>query len=223
MNKAYVIPETNNYVCFTLTYKGFNPTLDGHMSWQVATSTGYVTNIWTSTTTHGHSDLPALYGGSGNTGGMMHFYGLVSVSSSVAQSYLGSMPVSPTSTTYTCPNFGIMTPLCDAFVWLFWPNAEDMAEFQAQINIINGKVPFGYLYLIRDNVDAWSTTSSSEHLAFQFWIPGESGFATTTLDITQAYEDLPEVIKDFNVIWLERIMWAMFMVYLIGLALAFKN
>jgi hypothetical protein len=136
--------------------------------------------------------------------------------------YLYLTPTS-SSITMSCPDLGIFTPLCDGLVWMFVHDQAEVLLWKNQINTMAGKVPFGYLTLLSNEVNTWAPTSTEQHLTFDYWVPAMPSLPTTTMDVSQAYLDVPESLRTFANTWLVRILWLGFLAYLVARALSFKE
>ena len=132
----------------------------------------------------------------------------------------GSAYQSPAMATTTCDvmagTYGeIGRWTCGSLLWAFVPPPETSQEWQNKREDMAKRVPFGYLYAFQPYLTQWTGYTTSTHLIFNFWVPNHPEFATGTLDVTQAYLDAPQTMRDFARVWLIRIVWFEFFIYLL--------
>jgi hypothetical protein len=86
---------------------------------------------------------------------------------------------STSSITTVCPDWGFFTPLCDAFVWMFYPNT---ASIQGSLSVLasstQSKVPWGWWTQISAGVGSVSSTVAATTTALTMRVP-HNGVTTT--------------------------------------------
>lgn len=129
-----------------------------------------------------------------------------------------------TSTSFQDQDFGTLgNYFKNLFIWLFMPREEKIEAWKDETVSIGYKMPWGYLLLLNDDIEDWNIGNTTTHLTFDFSVPSMPSLATTTLDVTQYYLDVPQEARDFSRVWFVRIIWAEFLIYVIIRALSFKE
>lgn len=146
--------------------------------------------------------------------------GMVEGIQSFAMSLGGDVPL------YTCndefqqvSDYGIFgNAIINTLLFLFWPNCQLQAQWKALINNLQQSIPLGYFFIIRDEIYTWNAATTT-HLTMPYWWPGHPEVATSTLDITQAYLDVPQAARDLGNTSLSLLAWGTLAIYLIIRAL----
>jgi hypothetical protein len=115
-------------------------------------------------------------------------------------------------------DFGWWSPVVDLASYLFCPTPLLIRQWQDLKDGIVTRVPLGYFFDIRDEVYTWNAATTS-HLTMPYWWPGHPEVATSTLDITQAYLDVPQAARDLGNTSLTLLAWGILAIYLVVRAL----
>lgn len=76
-----------------------------------------------------------------------------------------TLPVSSSSITLICPDFGIFTPLCDGVLWFLVPNPTTVSTiFGGVYDTLNTKFPFSYLAGLSSALESASIATSTAPL-----------------------------------------------------------
>lgn len=110
-------------------------------------------------------------------------------------------------------DFGWWQPLISGLVYLVCPDPSFLQQFTIKKDILLTKMPFGYFTYTKNLIDS-QTSASTVHFSLSFAAPsGTTG--TATIDLTQAYLDVPIDIRNFTNTWISRIAWLALLIYLV--------
>lgn len=140
---------------------------------------------------------------------------------SVPYYYIPPLPVSSSSITLVCPDFGVFTPLCDGLVWAFVPERGyiDTAVSTTRANFAT-KVPWGWWSQVSAGFASVSSTDVASSSSITVIIPPYANVATGSLTILDMNAvtgyigaDLLNMIRMFGGV----AIWALFGTWVWGL------
>lgn len=83
-----------------------------------------------------------------------------------------TLPPTSTSITEQCPDFGIFTPLCDAVVWFFVPNTDQLgAQTSYLYGLAQTKFPFSYILSVHSALTDNSAPATTTELTVSIDLP----------------------------------------------------
>ena len=101
--------------------------------------------------------------------------------------------------------------------YLFVPNQASLDMWTDQLDDLESRVPWGYFYLMRDEL--FSITTTTQDLYFEFTEEGDAltpvGETIISMNVTDLYENIPQNVRDWSAfalycfLWIEAIGFAM--------------
>jgi len=98
---------------------------------------------------------------------------------------------------------------------LFFPADDSWDRWAGQLDTIQSKVPWGYYYLVKNEIAELSTSTPTD------WVISYAppGYATMTMNITDLYESAPADLRNWGRYGMILYIWIETMIHLIGLAI----
>lgn len=121
-----------------------------------------------------------------------------------------------TSTSFQDQDFGTLgNYFKNLFQYLFMIPQTSINRWKSQSVHLAQKAPWGYVYYILDEAESWNTTSTDLVFATTLSANNYSPTTTISMNFTEAYEAIPETIRNWGRYWLQQIMWLFFIVYVV--------
>lgn len=116
-------------------------------------------------------------------------------------------------------DFGWWQPLISGLVYLACPDQSVVSKFNTNWLSLMTRIPIGYFTSVKTIFDS-QTSASTVHFTLSFRPPYNT-LATSSIDLTQSYLDVPLDIRNFAKTWVSRIAWLALLIYLVVRAIYF--
>jgi hypothetical protein len=109
-----------------------------------------------------------------------------------------------------------------AFDYLFIPARDSVCSLLDSYDDFSTRGMIGYVRIIREQSEVWTSIDPSEqHITFDLYLPGHPELATSTVDLTETYLQIPEIVRDFGMNSMKLLLWCGFFIYLVVRAFKF--